>query len=250
MITQLVTYLDMIGFKSLSVSNVDSKEDFNAIALDVQNEVANDILGDELFNAFSNDLDGTGTPTEQKWIDFLNGVTYTDVVNEDDSTQDVVKNSEGIKKAWDYFVYYEWLQQVSYTSNFTGKKINNSINGTPLTRVDLNVETQNRYNKGVKLYEKVSEFLCYYESYKVDYTSITDIAGTYLVTLSDTTYLSVGDKVTIDGLDYTVTAVSDNVSFTFTATTGLTFTNDYVTWFPFEDVALGAKKEIYFNGMI
>jgi hypothetical protein len=248
--TQVVLYTDMIGFKSLSVSSVDNKEDFNAIALDTQNDVAKQILGYELYNAFSTDIDGTGTPVEQKWIDFLNGVTWTEVVNEDDTTQNVIHNNEGIKNAWNYFVYYEWLQTISYTSTFTGKKTNNSINGTPLTRVDMNVESQNRYNKGAKIYQTVLDFLCYYENYKVDYTSIVDVAGTYTVNLADTTYLKNGDKVTIDSIDYVCANLVTDTSFEFVATTGLTFNNDFVTWFPFENVTLGAKKEIYFNGMI
>jgi hypothetical protein len=242
----------MIGFKSLSVSNVDNKEDFNSIALETQNDVAKRILGDKLYNSFSTDFDaGSGTPTEQKWIDFLNGVTWDEVVNEDDLTQNITHNSEGIKKAWDYFVYYEWLQTVSYTSTFTGKKTNNSINGVPLTRVDLNIESQNRYNKGAKLYKTVLDFLCYYEDYKVDYTSIVESpSGTYTVSLTDTKYLKNGDKITVDAVDYTCAGLITDTSFTFTATTGLTFSNDFVKWFPFENVALGKKKEIYFNGMI
>jgi len=250
MVTQKVLYTDMIGFKTLSIPSTDNYEDFNAIALDTQNFVTNEILGDELFNAFSTDIDGTGTPVEQKWLDFLNGVTWTEIVNKDDLTKNVIHNNKGIKKAWDYFVYREWLNQAPFVSNFTGKSVNSAINGVQLDRQSLNVETQNRYNQGVDIYCTVIDFLKYYEEYSVDYTSITDLGGSYLVTLLDTTYLKVGDKVTIDGLDYTVTAVSDDTSFTFSASSGITFSNDYVTWFPFENVALGKKGKLYFNGMI
>ena len=122
--TQVVLYTDMIGYKSLSISNADNKEDFNAIALDPQNDVSLELLGAEVFNAFSTDLDGgSGTPTEQKYLDLLNGNTWTEVVDENDSDEDVIHNNKGLKEAWKFFVYREWLNQAPFVSNFTGKKV-------------------------------------------------------------------------------------------------------------------------------
>lgn len=251
MTTQAISKTDMIGILALSISSADT-EDFNSISLMIQNEVARQILGDELYNDFTTDFDaGSGTPTEQKWIDFLDGVTWTEVINENDSTEDIDHNSDGIKESWKYFVYYEWLQQVPFVNNFTGKKTNSAINGAPLSRQDLNTESQDRYNRGTEIYKRVYDFLCYYEDYQVDYTSIVESpAGTYTVTLADTTYLKNGDEVSIDGIRYTVANLVSNTSFEFTATTGLTFSNDFVIWYPFENVALGKKEAIYFNGMI
>ena len=107
-----------------------------------------------------------------------------------------------------------------------------------------------RYNVGVDSYRTLIEFVKYYMDYKVDYTNISEVATVYTVTLPDTTYLKVGDKVTIDDQDYTCTAVVANTSFTFTATTGITFSNDFVEWFPFETAALSEKGKLFFNGMI
>jgi len=250
MTTQAITKNDMIGILGLSISNAEL-EDFNSISLMVQNEVTRHILGDELYNAFTTDFDaGSGTPTEQKWIDFLDGVTWTEIVNESDSTQDVIHNSDGINESWKYFVYYEWLNQAPFVSNFIGKSTHNTTNSTPLDRQSLNIETQNRYNRGTRVYSNVLDWLCYYEDYKVDYTSIVEVAGTYTVTLSDTTYLKNGDEINLDGVRYTVANLVADTSFEFTAATGLSFSNDYVTWYPFENVALGKKEPIYFNGML
>ena len=252
MTTQSILYTDMVGILSLSVPNQDGREDFNSISLLVQNEATRHLLGDELFNAFSTDFNaGSGTPTAQKWLDFLNGVTWTEVIDENDSTEDIIHNSDGIKDAWKYFVYYEYLQQVPYVSNFTGKKTNNAINGTPLSRMDLNVETHDRYNRGADRYCTVVDFLDYYENTEVDYTSIVESpSGTYTISLPDTTYFSSGDEIEVDGTRYTSTAVVSDTSITFTATSGLTFSNDFVKWYPFENVALGKKEPIWFNGMI
>ena len=253
MTTQIVLYTDMIGYKSLSIPSTDNYEDFNAIALDTQNFVLKELLGDELYNDFSSDFDaGSGVPTEQKNLDLLNGVTWTDVVNPDDTTENIINNNEGILAAWKYFVYREWLNQAPYVSNFTGKKTNNAINGEPLDRQNLNIETQNRYNKGVDIYETVRSFIEYYKDYSVEYTSIVESpAGTYTVNLTDTTYLKNGDFITIDdSTRYTIANLTTDTSFTFTATAGTTFSNDEVTWYPFKDATNGKKGKLYFNGMI
>lgn len=250
MINRAVNYTDMIGILSLSIPNADNKEDFNSISLMIQNEVSRQILGDELFNAFTTDFDsGSGTPTEQKWLDFLNGVTWVDV-DENDSDNNVTHNLTGIKEAWKYFIYYEYLNQLPFVSSFVGKSVHNTTNSTPLNRQSLNIETQNRYNRGVELYKELIAFLTYYKEYQVTYDFISEAGGTYTVQLTDTTYIKVGDKLTIDGIDYTVTAYSTNDRIEFVAPVGLLFTNDYVTWYPFEKVALGKKEPIYFNGMI
>ena len=71
MVTQAITKADMIGILGLSISNAEL-EDFNSISLMVQNEVTRSLLGDDLFNDFTTDFDaGSGTPTEQKWLDLL-----------------------------------------------------------------------------------------------------------------------------------------------------------------------------------
>lgn len=250
MTTQVVLKSDMIGYKSLSISNADL-DNFNAIALDTQNNVAIELLGDKLFGLFSNDLDaGGGTPTEQKWLDLLNGITWTDTMGNNDSDDDVDHITLGLKAAWDYFMYREWLNQVQFSNTFVGKSINSTENSTRLDRQQMNIEAENRYNQGVDIYRTIIEFVNYYKDFKVDYTSITEITGVYTVNISDTTYLKVGDKVTIDGIDYITASLSEGVSFTFNADTGLTFTNDFVEWFPFEDAATKIKGKLFFNGFL
>jgi len=247
MTTQAITKDDMIGILGLSISNA-VLADFDSISLMVQNEVTKQILGDNLYNEFTTDFEaGSGTPTEQKNLDLLNGVTYLDTVNFD---YDKNLNSDGLKECWKYFVYYEWLNQAPFVSNFIGKSTHNTTNSTPLDRQSLNVETQNRYNIGTDKYETTYNFLDYYKDYEVDFTNISEVAGTYTVLLPDTTYLKVGDTVTIDSNDYTVTVLTADTSFEFVSTSGLTFVTDYASWTPFYKVALGKKEPIYFNGMI
>jgi len=247
MVTQAITKADMIGIRSLSISNAEL-EDFNSISLMVQNEVTGQLLGDNLYNEFTTDFDaGSGVPSEQKNIDLLNGVTYVDTINYDYDKSII---SDGIKEAWKYFIYYEWLNQAPFVSNFIGKSTHSTTNSTPLDRQSLNVETQNRYNIGTEKYETTYNFLDYYKDYEVDFTNISEVAGTYTVLLPDTTYLKVNDTITIDSIDYTCTALVSDTSLTFVAATGLTFITDYVSWTPFYKVALNTKEPIYFNGMI
>lgn len=247
--TQFTDKTDMIGLLALNIANA-QLADFNSIVKYVEEFYTRNVLGDEIWNAFETDVDTAnptaGVPSLQKFIDLLDGVTYTDTEN---YTEDKVINVEGLKEAWKYFSYYEYLNQAPYVSNFQGKATTEYENGNALDRQQNNVETQTRYNKGVDLWNNIRCFLEYYEDYKVDYTGIVEVAGTYTVSLSDTTYLSVGDKVTIDSSDFTVTAVTTDTNFTFTAATGLTFVNDYVTWFPFENVPATEKGKIFFNGL-
>jgi hypothetical protein len=246
MTNQAINSSDMIGILGLSISNAEL-EDFNSISLMVQNEVTKQILGDDLYNQFTTDFDaGSGTPTEQKNLDLLNGVTYTDTINFDYDKSII---SDGLKECWKYFTYYEWLNQAPFVSNFIGKSVHNTTNSTVLDRQSLNIETQNRYNLGTEKYSTTSCFLDYYKDYEVDYTNISEVAGTYTVLLPDTTYLKVGDTITIDSIDYVVTVLTANTSFEFVAATGITFVTDYVSWTPFYKVALGSKDPIYFNGL-
>ena len=250
MTTQLVVEDDMIGYKSLTIAGADL-DNFNPIALDTQNSVSLELLGAELFNAFSTDLDGgSGTPTEQKWLDLLNGNTWTDNKGTTDAGDDIIHNNKGIKAAWDYFVYREWLNQNQFTNTFVGKSVNSTENSTRLDRQQLNLETEDRYNKGVDIYRTVIDFVNYYKDYKVDHTGISEVTGTYTVLVADTTYLKIGDKVTIDGIDFITTAVTTDTSFQFVSTTGQTFTNDFVEWFPFEDAVVSKKGKLFFNGML
>lgn len=252
MTNQAITKANMIGILGLSIANAEL-EDFNSISLMVQNEVARTLLGDELYNDFTSDFDaGSGTPTEQKWIDFLNGVTYTDTEN---YKYDKELNSDGINEAWKYFVYYEWLNQAPFVSNFIGKSVHNTTNSTVLDRQSLNAETQYRYNVGVEVYERVKAFLKYYEEIQVDIDSTSIVTSNpdftnYKVDVSSTKYLKLNDRITIDGVDYEALDIIADTSFTFNAPTTVDFTNGYVTWYPFYEVALGKKEPIYFNGMI
>ena len=247
MATQFTTVTDMVGFKSLSIPNAE-QNNFNSIALETEECLILDLLGAELYNAFETDVDaGSGTPTQQKHIDLLNGVTWIDNTS---FVEDVTYNLKGIKEALKYFVYYEWLNQVSWSNNFVGKAQNTGENATQMDRQSLNVETQNRYNKGIDLYNELYRFVEYYEEIEEEATGISEVAGTYTVTLGSTKYLIDGDIVTIDGNDYTVANLITDTSFEFTAATGLTFISLDVTWYPFEDALLRIKNKIWFNGMI
>lgn len=251
MTTQAITKSDMVGILGLSISNAET-EDFNSISLMVQNEVSKQVLGDALYNEFTTDFEaGSGTPTKQKWIDFLDGITYTDTENYD---YDKDINSDGIKEAWKYFVYYEWLNQAPFVSNFIGKSTHNTTNSTPLSRQELNNQTQDRYNKGIRKYQSTCKFLDYYNEIQETINSTEIVTSNpdftnYKVYVDSTKYLYLNDTIIVDGVEYEALDIVTDTSFTFNAPTTVNFTNSYVTWYPFYKVDLGKKEPIYFNGM-
>ncbi len=251
MATQQTKVNDMIGFKSLALGDANS-EDFNSIAVETEENITRDLLGDELFNAFETDVDAAnpnvGEPIQQKHIDLLDGVTWID---DETLDEDTTFNLEGLKESYKYFVYYEYLNQAPTVNNFVGKARNVGENSTQIPRRGINTESHNRYNRGVVFYAHLKQFVKFFEDYEADATSIVESpAGTYTVTISDTKYLIDGDTVTIEGDDFTVAGLVDDTSFTFTAAAGLTFSDLTVKWHPFEDAAVREKGKIFFNGMI
>jgi len=247
MATQITKKAVMIGLKSLSISNA-QLDNFNAIALETEEEVTRDLLGDKLWNAFETDVDaGAGTPTQAKHLALLDGVTWID---DENLTVDTTFNLEGLKEAYKYFVYYSWFNQVPFANNFVGKAQNEGENATQMDRQSLNIESQDRYNRGSTLYDNLQQFVEFYETISVDATSIVEApAGTYTVLLPSTLYLIDTDTVTIETNDFTVENLIANTSFTFDSTAGQTFTDLEVTWHPFEDALLRDRKKIHFNGM-
>lgn len=251
MATQQTTVADMIGFKSLAFGDA-NREGFNSIVVETEENITRDLLGDELFNAFEADVDASnptvGTPIQQKHIDLLNGVTWID---DETFDEDTTFNLEGLKEAYKYFVYYEYLNQSPTVNNFVGKARNVGENATQMDRRDLNVETHNRYNRGVIFYKHLIQFVEFFEDYEAEATTIVESpAGEYTVTISDTKYLKIGDTVTIEGDDFAVASLIDDTAFEFAATAGITFTDLTVKWHPFEDAAAREKGKIFFNGMI
>jgi hypothetical protein len=202
-----------------------------------QERVLRNLLGDTEYNLFIADL-VSEVPQTQKWIKFLNGFTW-----ENDS--EYVNNYTGIKQFLRYFTYFEYVRNLNAKATTVGIQFANAENSLQATQIQANVVTEQRYNKGVQLYQEATKMLLYYEKRTEIYTTITEPTATnYQVALSrNIDFITLSDTVTINGTEYTVSAV-DYVgsTFNFVALGGLTFANDgNISWEPFPKL----QNEVY-----
>ena len=188
-----------------------------------------DLLGDRLYNALIADLDVNNDPQSEKWIDFVNGVTYTPV---DDLDLDVIYL--GIIEMLKGFCYFDYSRDNQTRHTGIGVRKLRGENSEQPGQGQMPMVLISKYNRAIDLYHAAQCFLFEYESRTVEAQSYSEVAGTYTFNTTDTKYLQVGDVVTIESEEYTVTAVVAGVSFDFVAATGLTFTNLNLQWYPFE----------------
>jgi hypothetical protein len=240
--TQITAQSDMTGFVNIAQDSLQLSR-FNEYAKQEERKFLRDLLGDELYIELFTHLDATsGVPTIQKWIDLLDGTTYTNT-----NLYDVT----GAKEAAKMFIFWLWTNQLPHKATHVGTVNDAFENATLLDRQQTNAVINDRWNKGIDYYKELLNFVRFFEEIKEDFTGIAEApAGTYTVSLSSTKYLEVGDTVSIDGEEFTTTAVTPNTSFAFTATAGKTFTQTFAIWNPFKDVAPKVLKEILFAGLI
>lgn len=241
-ITSVNNYI-AAGEFSVGVNNNENNNLLETINF-VERDVLTSLLGARLYNELQTDLaiNNDGTATAQKWIDFINGVSYVDP-----SANDYDINYQGILRMLKGFVFWQYISEHQYKRTSVGVRVVNAENSSETDTRKSNALLSRKYNQSVDLYHCSQHFVDDYENYKAKAASIVESpATTYTVTISDTTYLSNGDTVTIEGNDYTVANIANNTSFEFTATTGLTFTDLTVNWQPFKDFKPAKKHYIEF----
>ena len=243
-ITPLITIEEFVGVLRIA-KDKHADDDFKAIVKKEQDELFRDLITGELYRELVTDVNASnptiGEPSKQKFIDLLNGV---DFIDDDDNTVVVVGALEAIR----HFVYSQSVQQQPYKNTPSGTVISQNENSQPIIRQQLNVQTNQRYNKGVELYEELVQFVKFYTKFKTTYTSISEApAGTYTVLISDTQYLSVGDTITIEGTEFLIdVSVTTDTSIVFTSTAGKTFAaGGNIFWEPFKDVSPQQLDPIY-----
>ena len=87
----IIQLSDFTGRYALSVSEY-AEDTFESYITDLQYDLLIDMLGAELYNDFDTN------PTEQKWVDLLNGITYQDCYG-------FTRNWRGLKDLMQPYVY-------------------------------------------------------------------------------------------------------------------------------------------------
>jgi hypothetical protein len=152
-----ITVNDFIGEIALDLSNdANVMANFEAIGTQVIYDVLNDLMGASLYNALIADLTA-GQPQTTKYIELVNGKTYTDSAGK-------TINYEGIKRMLKYFVYETYLD-LQYSNNTSlGQVSSLTENSKILDRGTLRKVRAKIQNKAVILYNRVINFLDYYNS--------------------------------------------------------------------------------------
>ena len=124
--------------------------DLTSIITVSEERILKDLLGEDLYLKLIADLSG-GVPQTQKYIDLVNGKTYS-VVNEDGITVNV--DYQGIKRMLRYFAYCDILKYQDSKNSEVGQVVSNQNNSTRLSDKSnqLTVKIEPYYNKGTELY--------------------------------------------------------------------------------------------------
>jgi hypothetical protein len=152
------------------------------------------------------DLRDLPDPLPQKYLDLINGVDYTD------SNGDLVI-FDGLKPMLLKFVYAQYNKDNFQTS--VGGNVRSLNENSEVLTADNTAIIVDRYNQAVRLYRnELCQFLEENEELSQLITGTFGIGnGTVTIELDSTKYINVGSIVTIEGFEYTVLSVVENVSF-------------------------------------
>ena len=174
------------------------------------------IIGDRLTAAF--DI------TKAKFAAIANGVTY---INSEGETVTI----EGLKKALRYLIWVEYVRDSNTYNNSAGTSESQTENSTVLSPGALRRLLRNRYNTGAKAAQDVHAFISEFRDNQCFASSIAlDSGTTYLVLVSDTRYLTNGDTVTINDVDYVISNLVSNTSFEIESPTDISGVDVLVYW--------------------
>lgn len=174
---------------------------------------------------------GSLDPLPQKYIDLLNGVSWED----DRQIESFTRDSTGLTRVLKFAIYYEFVRRQTHANSVVGTVTNSNQNSQAVSSGKAGIQAWQRLAEGYEEFNNnIVPYLQYYSRRSVQASASSEVsANVYELTIPDTTYIDVGSTVTVDGSDYTVTAVSAfDVTFDAGAS-GLDFAGSTVVWKPF-----------------
>jgi len=183
-----------------------------------------------------NEINANGIASKPKWNDLFNG--SDGYLNEECDRKMYHLGITDSLKGLLYFVYVR--DRMFDPTNSGNVEPKQEVSGRT-NNVHNGMIAGTRWNNAFsKLCQEILPFIENYEevSRKID-SSIDLGTGNYTINISDTIYLSNGESVTIQGIDYVVSNVVQNVSFDISgAVIGKDFTGLSALWKPYEDFPL------------
>ena len=147
----IITCSDFIGEIHVSINEINRAE-FQAYIDRIVPIRLEQLMGDKLYNEYVADLDGNGDPQTQKYIDLVNGVTYTDCNGN-------TVNYEGVKRMLRYFVFSDYKITSAYKDMSTGTKKLKGENSDNATWFNISNISKDFNDKGVVLYHQAVKFI-------------------------------------------------------------------------------------------
>jgi len=191
-------------------------------------QIVRDCLGGEAYADIA-------TTTKAKWTDLFSGGAYPIF-----STGSIAWN-DGLTVAVKNFLYSS-LKADDFVPTNTGAVRALNENSMALDPTQTARLAQKRYNSGVLAMQSVASFIANYANFAQPITGyVNNGGGSFTIQTSATKYLSNGDTVLIEGVEYVVSAVVANVSFDIASAQATTFEGDYISN-PYGIVVVGNNR--------
>jgi len=148
----LITTTDFTsGITRIARPNYDGSNLQDVIDLALE-EILRDLMGDKLYNLYEADLNGSGNPQTQKYIDLVDGVTY-----EDCNGHETIY--EGLKQMMKYFIFSRYKEEGIYQDVSTGQVRQASDVSEKSEWYNVSNEIKRFHDKGVLLYNQAIKYI-------------------------------------------------------------------------------------------
>ena len=147
----IVSKTDFVGEIRIAQANLDNTELQTYIDRVVEDRLR-DLMGDKLYNEYLADLDGSGDPQTQKFIDLVDGKTY-----EDCNGYEVIYL--GLKRMLRYFIFADYKENNIYEDTTIGTVRQNSDTSVTASWYNVSNEVKRFYDKGVVLYYDAIKYI-------------------------------------------------------------------------------------------
>ena len=240
--TSILTTDDFKTGETRISQNQFEKDNLKSYIKEIQEEYLKKLLGDSLYLELGAELP---TPTTKKLLNLLNGVVYTYDLKVYDYT--------GLKRMLQYLTYYYYTNDQDVQNTIIGNVAGQSRNSENLTANSTLAFAEEKFNKAIDYFKEAQLFIQYNNSQKRTSTGVTDNTdNTYTVAVTDTLYMVTGAAFTINGESYKFGTITENTSFTFTASsTGLNFPSvSEIKYNIFTNFKGVLQNKSFFGGMI
>lgn len=213
---------------------------------ETQEDILKEMMGADLYLQFGAQLPN---PTSQRFIDLLNGVTYTDPYNMNDRGVYEKVDYTGLKRMLKLFTYWDYVTNQVGTNTISGMVQGGSATAKQFNSFEVGKYALPKYNLGCDLFKSARKFMNDANFSNTTSTSmINNHDGTWTATVPNTLYMEADRNIFVAGAACLVASVtSTSVKFYSSANFAQ---STYITWLPFEELSGRNKHPMLMGGAI